>query len=525
LAAPADREWTINRRGELREAQLRDFREGLRLQIDPETRQLFTESVIRQVTAKGSRFWTHAEAIDLLLLGVERRDEWFAQQLHIDRAGTAFLESYHSKTWDEARLPAFGGSGNAAATGIAGTTWQGSTTVPDDFAQVALDPASNRYQVLVTAVADGSGAATVTLVGIDGGDETNPAAGTILKWVSPPPGSAPELTVLATFRGGLDAETDAALAKRIIDRLRHKPASGNWSHIRSYARAASVSVEDAFVYPCAFHAGSELVAVTQKRGDAAGPLARIPEVGVLAAVTAALVPPGSVLVPGRVHVVVVPPVPQSTNLVVQLAQPLGSVAGFTDIEPFPAVNGSTACAITTVTTQLDFRITASGAGQLPQGASSATDVHVMVWVATTSSFESLAVASVTDLGAGIYRVQLVTPPAHTLAVGDWVSPDMTRRDVLAAAVSTYFDSLGPGEVIDLATDERGSRAYRNPVPSEEYPQRAGQGVVSIVSEALGTPIADATLASVSAATPTLPIDPVLGPSLLVAGRFGVYALA
>jgi hypothetical protein len=524
LTATADREWTINRRGDLRELILRDMREGLRDQYDPETHQILTESVIRQATAKGGRFWREADAIDLVALGIERRDEWFAQQIHIDRAATAFLGSYHSKTWDVPRLPAFGGSGSVTATGIAGTTWAGSTTVPDGFARVALDPANNRYQVLINGTADGSGVATLTLVGIDGGDETNIPAGTVLRWVDPPPGSAPEATVAVSFRGGLDRETDADWAKRIFDRVRHKPASGNWAHVRSYARAASVSVEDAFVYPCAFYSGSELVVVTQKRGALLGPLARVPVFGVLAAVTQALVPPGSALVPGRVHVVVVPPVPQASNVVLQLAQPLGSPAGWTDLEPFPPVNGAAAVAITLVSTQLDFRITASGGGLLPGGASPVSDVHLMVWDTATSSFESLGGATVSDLGGGVYRVILLTAPDHTLTVGDWISPDMTRRDVLAAAVSTYFDELGPGEVVNLATDERGSRAYRNPVPSEEYPQRAGQGIVTIVTEALGTPVADAALASVSVTSPALPLDPVLGPSLLVAGKFAVYHL-
>jgi hypothetical protein len=522
VAAPAEREWTIYRRGEHREAILRDLREGLRGQLDPDTGQPFTEDTLRRVTAKGSRFWREADSIDLALLGVEKRDEWFAQQLHIDRSATGWLESYHGRLWGEPRLPAFGGSGTAAATGIAGTTWPGSTTVPDSFALVARDTAFNRYQVLVTAVANGSGEATVTLVGIDGGDETNVEAGELLTWESPPPGSTPQLTVISTFRGGLDSETDAAWAKRLFDRVRHKPASGNWSHVRTYARAASVSVEDAFVYPCAFHAGSELVAITQKRGSAAGPLARIPEVGVLAAVTTALVPPASALIPGRVFAVVVPPVPQSSNLVVQLAQPLGSTAGWTDIEPFPPINGAAAVAITTLSSQTDFRITTSGAGLLAVSPSS--DVHLMVWDVASSSFESLAVQTVTDIGGGVYRVQLSLAPSHTLALGDWISPDMTRRAVLAAAVSTYFDSLGPGEVVSLTADERSSRAYRNPVPSEEYPQRAGQSVVSLITEALGTPVADATLAAVSVATPSVPIDPALGPSLLVAGKFAAYHL-
>lgn len=528
MTAPSEREWPIYRRSELRESQLRDLREGLRLRLDPATRQPFTEDTLQRVTAKGGRFFREADAIDLVLLGVQRRAEWLAQQLHIDRAGTAFLDSYHGKLWG-ARLGAFGGSGTVAARGLEGTNWQGSTTVPDGFAKVGLDPKGNRFQVLVTGTADVDGDATLSLVGIDGGDETNIDAGTVITWETPPPGAEPTAVVTGErFRGGRDAETDASYSKRLFDRVRHKPASGNWSHVRTYARDASVSVEDAFVYPCAFHAGSELVVVVQKRaaGDTA-PNGRVPSLSVLTAVRSAVVPPASPFVPGRVHTVVVPPQTEPSHLVMQLAQPLGSNAGWRDLSPFPAVNAGTgACAITTLTSQTDFRITTAAGGELPNGMSPASDVHVMVWNAAASAFVSLDVQTVTDLGADVYRIQLLAAPTgYTLALGDWVSPDMARRDELAAAIVTYFDTLGPGEVINLASDERSVRAFRNPVPSEEYPQRAGQGVINVVTEALGAPVSDATLVSVSLTTPTVPVDPVLGPNLIVAGKAAVYPLA
>jgi hypothetical protein len=102
---------------------------------------------------------------------------------------------------------------------------------------------------------------------------------------------------------------------------------------------------------------------------------------------------------------------------------------------------------------------------------------------------------------------------------------MARRDELAAAVTAYFDSLGPGEVVDLAADERGSRAFRNPVPNEEYPQRASQSIVSAIRDALGSPISDALLTSISASAPSVPADPVSGPFLLVAGKVACYYLA
>lgn len=526
MTTPVEREFAVFRRGEQREAQLRDLREGLRLLIDPDTGQPFTDDVLRRATARGGRFWREADAIDLILMGVQKGGEFFAQQTRIDRSGSSWLRQYHSPLWGEPYLPAFGGSGFVNARGLAGTTWLGSTTIPDPFAQVAADTSGLRYQVVLTGTADANGNAQLVLLAIDGGTTTNLAVDSVLKWVSPPPGSEPTVTVVgADFTGGQDAETDADFSKRLAARVRHKPASGNWAHLRSYARAASVSVEDAFVYPAAFHAGSELVVVTQKRGDVRGPLARAPSFGTLQAVTAALVPPASPFVPGRVHVVVLPPQLVPSDMVVRLAQPLGSAAGWTDLEPFPPINGTDAVTVTTVTTTTVFQVTCDGAGLLPQGvAGPLAGVHLMAWNQSISSFERLDVSTVEDIGGGIYRVTLATAPTRALQVGDWISPEMARRDTLASAVSAYFDGLGPGEVIDLENDERGARAYRHPVGSEEYPTRAGQSAISVIGEALGAPVSDAQLASVSVSAPSLPTDPIDGPNLIVAGNFAVYPL-
>lgn len=524
MATPAEREFVTFRRGEIREGILREFREGLRLLPDPETGQEFTEDKLRRATMRGSRFWREADAVDLVGLGFQKRAEFLAQQTRIDRAGSGWLRNYHAPLWGETYLEAFGGSGHILASGIAGTTWQGSTTLADPFAQLALDSAGNRYQVVVTGSASGAGTASLLVLAIDGGEATNLPSGSVLRWVSPPPGSSGEATVTDDFSGGFAAETDADFAARLAARVRHKPASGNWAHFRAFAREASNAVEDAFVYPVAFHAGSVLIAVTRKRGDVTGPDARIPDINALTAVRSRLVPPGSPVVPGRVHVVVVPPVAEPTDLVVRLAQPLGSTAGWTDLSPFPPIDGTDAVAITLLDDQTHFEVTTSGAGQLPLGATSSSEVHLMVWDTSTSRFVVLAVETVEDTGAGVYAVTLATAPSKTLAVGDWISPEMGPRNDLAEGLVAYLDSLGPGEVIDLETDDRAVRCYRNPVPSEEYPARAGQSAITFISEALGTAVADATLASISVSTPSVPADPIDGPSLIVAGRFAVYSL-
>lgn len=525
MTTPNEREFAVFRRGEIREDILRFFRNGLRNLVDPQTLEPFTEDTIRRATTAGSRFYTEADAIDLACQGIQKRDEFLAQQMRIDRAGTAFLKNFHASQWGETYLPATGGTGNVLATGLAGTTWIGSTQVPDPFATFGTDEAGKRYQVLVSGVADGDGQATLVMIGIDGGLETNLAAGSLIRWSNPPAGSTPTAEVETQFTGGGPEETDAEFSARLAARVRHKPGAGNDAQMRALARAASNAVEDAFVYPCAMNAGSVLVAVTQKRGVATGPNARVASSGVLLQVQAAIVPPASPDIPAQTFVVVLPDTPEPTNAVVQLALRKGSAAGWTDLQPFPPVgSGNGQVAVSLVSTQTDFRITASAAGLLPGGAASLPGIGLMIWDVPSSRFETLQVATVTDLGAGVYRVQLSAAPVHTIAVGDWVSPASLQKDALAAAVEAYFDSLGPGEVVALATDVLGARAFRRPIPSEEYPSRSGQSLITFIAEALGAVAADATLTSNTVPLPSLPTDPIDGPRRVTLGKFAAYEL-
>jgi hypothetical protein len=532
MTAPLEREYATFRRGDLRELILLPFlRNGLRALTNPKTGQLFTEDEVRRATTAGSRFYIEADAIDLVGQGIEKKDEFLAQQMRIDRAGSAALSGYHGPQWGETYLPATGGSGSVQVAGsLPGTAFTGSTTIPDPFATYALDPASKRYQVLVSESADVDGNATLLMVGIDGGSETNIAIGTILTWGNPPAGAAPFGTVIDDdFSGGGPAETDAEFSDRLAARVRRKPGAGNESQMRDIARSASNAVEDAFPYPCALNAGSTLVAVTQKRKNATGPEARLPSVGTLAAVTQRLVPPGSADIPARAFVAVLSPVSEPTSLTLQVAQRTASASGWTDRQPFPPVRtAGAAVALSTVTNQQDFRVTTDAAGQLPGGvAGPLSGVSLMVWDVPSSRWEVLSVLSVTDLGAGIYRALLAAPPAHTLTVGDYVSPGMSpgQADVLAESVEAYFDSLGPGELIDVSTDPLAVRAFRRPVPTEEWPQRAGQQLTQFVFDGVGAAITDASVTILGATVPSVPGDPIDGPSLLTLGKCAVYVLA
>jgi uncharacterized phage protein gp47/JayE len=519
-AAAPDRQFAFFQRGELREEILGSFRIGLRQLVNPDTAQPFTEVEIAVATGDLSRWWSEADAIDLVLLAGQGRSLYLVDQVMVPTAGTAFLEGYHGPQWAVSKLPATGGGNDVTAYGAVGTTFIGSTTIGDPAAHTCTDPAGNTYQVLASKTIGGGTSTTITLVGVSTGIQTNVDAGTKFKWATGPLGATDDPVAIDDFTGGTNEETDAEFAQRILDGIRHKAAAGNPSHIRSWARAASNAVSDAYVYPCAWNAGSVLVAVVQKRAGVLGPTARIPSVATMTKVTQQLTPPASPVMPVPPHLVALPVVGQSSDMALQLALPRGRSSGWTDPAPWPASGVSgVAATIVLVTNSTHFRIEANVA--IPVGVSAPS---MMLWNAVTSRFEKLNVQSVSVSAGTQYNVVLTSPPTATVAVGGMISPDTGRRDLLGASLEAYFDSLGPGEVVNLSTDLRAHRAFRFPEPSETAPQRCGSAVISFLQDAIGSALADGELASVSVSTPSLPTDPILGPKLIVPGRVGVYAL-
>lgn len=521
----AERAFTIFPRGELREDALRMWRNHLRQQTNPDTGAAFTEDEIAAATVRQSRWYIEADKDDLIFgMQAQQRALFLADQMRPDRASTGFLHEQHGPLWlPEGQLPAIGGSGTVSAPATVGAPFVGSTTIPSPVATQLRDAAGRRFQVLftVSATAGGAGSgvdgAVLTLKGVDTGSETNIAAGAELDYsANGPLGATLPATVIADFRDGAPAETDADFAKRMLDRIRYKPASGNAAHFRHWARAANVAVQDAYVYPCAFHANSVLVVVTAKRGTTLGPNGRIPSVGTMADVTARIVPPGSPVVPAMPHVAVVDAVPQSANMVMVLDMRRSSTAGWTDGDPWPGRDSSTPSTITALTSQTVFKVT------FPSGTDPVTTTpSIMAWDSSTWRLEKLSVQSVTPDTGDIYDVVLDTAPTMTLATGVYIMPDNGKRLSIAQAIESYFDSLGPGEVVE-STDDRAHRALRFPEPYDEAPQVAGSGVVSFLRDALQAALANEQVVSVSSTTPTVPSDPLTGPSLMVAGNVAVY---
>jgi len=520
----AERLFTTFAPGDIEEQILVAFREGLRALVDPESGQPFTEETIRQVTLEGGRFQVEARSWDQVAQAIQRRDEFLAQQVDPRRATATFLDGFHSQRVNLPRLGATGGSGFVTANGIPGTTYVGSTTVPDLLAQQAQDANGLRYQVFIGGKIQTTPtpltSVQLLLVGVDTGPATNIKAGTVLTWINPPQGSEPTCTVTAggDFAGGLPVETDAEWGERIFSAMGVKPGSGNPAELRMWARRASNGVKNAYVYPCALHAGSFVVALTQKR-TSPGKLGRTLLLTTQVVVGGFLTPPTSPKVPGRVHGVVTGFTPQSSDGVLQLSMRKGSVAGWADSVPWPGFAGTPSTVQATgPQTQTNFRInssTAPPAGVIPQ---------VMIWDTVLSKFERLNVQSVTAAGGGLYDILLTSAAATTIATGVRVSPDSARRIELGQAIEKYFDSLGPGELVDLATDPRAPRAFRRPRPEQEDTYQAGVDIIEFFRQALGGALAHGVIHTLSPTTPSIPATASTGPNMLVPNQIAVYPL-
>jgi hypothetical protein len=529
MARPDERRFVTFQRGKVRDdIILARFRNVLRTKINPDSGQIFTEDEIAVITQEDSRFFVEADGIDIYGQAIQQRAVWFADQVRPERAASMYLNSFHGNLWlPEGKLSATGGSGAVTVTGSPGTIYVGSSTLGDPTANVARDPAGKRYQVLVTKnIPLGGSSTTISMVAIDAGAVTNLSAGTELTWVNPPIGSQPTALVLVAFTGGFESESDAEYAKRIQQRIRNKPGAGNSAQMRLWAQSASNAVEDAFIYPTAFHYGSALVVITQKRGTTRGPLARVASVGTLAAVTAFLVSPTSPVLPHGVHNVVAPVIPEPTNIAMKLAMPQGSSGGWTDVDPWPRYSTTyvEGVRVTNVTSQVLFQITTDEV--LETAPVSGTLVPAMaIWNEVLSEFEALDVASIVSGGGDLWTITLNNAPAKTIAINDLICPKNERAGVIAESFQAYFDELGPGEAVDEA-DIRFVRVARFPRPDQEYPIRAGQGVIARLDDQLGGALSGAELSYISQVEPTIPnqVDELVnGTNILTLNHLGIYA--
>lgn len=504
-------------RGYLRSLMLSIFRYLLRGRIDPETQQPFDEATIQAATSERTKFWNEADALDLLSMAKQARATWLVDQANPATASDEWLQNYHAVLWGKPRLGASSGGGTIVALATPGTSFFGSTTRPDPTAH-KIQIGAVEYQVLYSAgPVDATGQIELVVQALSTGSETNAAAGSAATWVSAPAGADPEgITIPADFEGGSPQETAAEHGKRILDAARHREGAGNQAQLRAWTREATSAVEDAFVYSLALGANSTLLVPVAKRpAGSRDPHARIPSTTVLTDVTVEMVPPGSVRVPGTPVIVVAPPVAVDSDVALKLTMARRSASGWTDLTPWP--NASAPVDISLVLSPTSFKFADAGFAT-PTGIPS-----LMVWDEANMRFEKLSVASAV-LATGSWTITLSSAPTVTLVGGMRISPDSGRRDQIADAAMAYFDSLGPGEVVDVGTSILAADAARFPRTDEQWLTRVSTALLSLIRDVMGSTLIDEELVSALPDAPVPPADPVTGPELLCCGKLGVYPL-
>jgi uncharacterized phage protein gp47/JayE len=198
--------------------------------------------------------------------------EWAALQILPDTAKDEVL-ARHAAIWGLTRIAA------TAAIGAVTFTGTPSAVVPAATELRRGDDA--RYLLAGDVTIGGGGTGTGTVTARVAGAAGNAQAGAVLQLVAPVSGVQPSAVVAAGgLAAGVDAETDASLRARLLQRIQTPPAGGAAADYLTWALAVA-GVEKVWIYPSLLGAGTVGVAFVTTGGA-------IPGEALVAAVQAAL---------------------------------------------------------------------------------------------------------------------------------------------------------------------------------------------------------------------------------------------
>ena len=225
--------------------------------------------------------------------------EWAALQILPDTAEDEVL-ARHAAIWGLTRIAATTALGAVTFTGTAGAV------VPANTELRRGDDA--RYLLAADVTIGGGGTGAGNLVARVAGAAGNSVAGVALQLVAPVAGIQPSTVVAAGgLAAGADAEGDAALRARLLQRIQTPPAGGAAADYVTWALAVA-GVEKVWVYPNWAGAGTVGVAFVTAGGA-------IPAAPLVAAVQAAL----DLRRPVTASVVVFAPATQAVAITIDLA--------------------------------------------------------------------------------------------------------------------------------------------------------------------------------------------------------------
>jgi len=426
------------------------IRDGM---LDDQRRMLIAAGVARPNLAKGSERWVRAESLaSAIFEGLSR--EVALQDAQMEDSATGE---------DLDRLAArlnITRSAGAGATGNVVVSCTGSVVYPAGLE--CTSPDGLRYQVVAITTAVDGGA--VPVAGIDTGKRTDKTYSTIMTWTSPPAGSATTATVDASgLRFGADADDDARLRRKVIDRRRHPAKGGNWSHVAGFAEDASSAIEKAFAYPAVYGPSTHHVAITvpaaaatQYTRAATGALMLMAATGILSQT------------PEHADLTLTTVTDYDLDLVLQVELPEpksagGIGGGWVDAlaDRWPtALNAANPHAITLNAAPTNPKVIV-----VVSDAAPVLDAHIALWSNSQKKLVRTRVYSYT--GAGPYTITLYDPiDINDFASGDYVMPDAENLEDYCSTVASQFALLGPGEKTAVAA--KLPRSYRHPLEQEDW---------------------------------------------------------
>lgn len=369
------------------------------------------------------------------------------------------------------------------------------TTVPDGTALLCTGALPAKTIGTATGVVDGSELAfTVTKAGAAG----NLKAGTIVRFVSPPPGLAGDAVVAADMIDGADTETDTKKRRRIRNRRQNPPKGGNWPHLRELALGSSNALDNAFVYPALGLPSSALVAITAPWYIGAEGQSRVATAGTVAAAQFNI----ESAVNTDSELVVAKSTADEMVDIRLLLDVLPGNAGWIDAAPWPSVatHVSAFTASTSFTVEMESAATAPAVGK-----------SIAIWAPDVCEFRTAVIQSVSPIDAQHFTITVSawTGGAFTMNTSYQISPAAGNIIAWGAKVLEIVGEQTPGEAC-FAWQE--PRALRKPLESNDEPTGIGAREVNQFIADFDE-LRDAVIGSINVDTPTR-VTPSANPRVL-----------
>lgn len=424
-------------------------------------------------------------------------------------------------TLDETRegdgLPVVAASGS---TGKIVPEILGSTTIVNGT-QLLL-PNGLRVRVVGTYInpLDGD---EINVAAIDTGIATNWAAGTVVRFVSPPVNVSVEAKVSTgePLTGGTDVEGDERKRDRILNSRRNKPAGGNWAHIRQIALEASGAVQDCYVYPALGGPSSAKVVPVKNFDPDNNDFSRAMSSAALQVIRSAI----QSQVPTSQEIVVEASVDQPIDVTVKITIPDSALSGgngqgWTDAAPWPslAVADSNDVSITALGTDSSVITVDAQTTTAPVDG----QTNIAWWSAVDRKFyRALVVLHSGSAGAWVLTLDrpLVGKNGAIPAVGDYICPSAQNLDGYGAEWVQICSELGPGE--NTSDSNRLPRAKRHPFVTDEDPSSLNANMLLRLIRKF-IEITDLAVGVVTASSPTVPASVATAPNILVPQKLAFY---